>query len=63
MVTVMRKANLEKNFRMQSHRMEPEMMVVMAEAVMDTPMIISACCTCVLVNQPMLALSHVLLFG
>jgi hypothetical protein len=37
MVTVMRKANLEKNLRMHSHRMEPLMMVVMAEAVMDTP--------------------------
>ena len=45
MVTVIRKANLEKNLRMQSHRMEPLMIVVMAEAVIDTPMIISACCT------------------
>ena len=43
-VAVIKNANLLKNFRMHSHSILPEMMVVMAEAVMLTPMIMSACC-------------------
>jgi len=45
MVAVMRNANFEKKFKMHSHKIDPEMIVVTADAVMDTPMIIRACCT------------------
>ena len=45
MVAVMRNANLLKNVRMHSQSMEPETTVVTALAVIEMPMVMSACCT------------------
>ena len=39
---VIKNANFEKNFNTHNHNMDPEMTVVIAEAVMLTPIIIRA---------------------